>query len=89
MNPNIKIGDIIWSETYKSCGIVLEETENNYGDHSTTDYYVFIFDDVYMSKFKIKPKKDNIVIHNKDLYGKTWCGFKERKRIWDLEEKKL
>lgn len=68
MKPNIKIGDIIWSESYKSCGIILEEA--NYDDHST-DYYVFIFDDVYMSKFRVKPK-DNIVIHNEELYGKTW-----------------
>ena len=71
MKPNIQIGvgDIIWSETYKSFGVILEEA--NYDDHST-DYYVFIFDDVYMmSKFRVKPK-DNIVIHNEDLYGKTW-----------------
>ena len=76
MKPNIQIGDIIWSESYKSLGLILEEyvypsyTPDGYVSEAK-DYYVFIFDDTQLNTYKLKPK-DNIVIHNEGLYGKTW-----------------
>lgn len=70
---NIEIGDIIWSESYKSFGVVLEEWKY---PSEATDYYVYIFDDTQLNTHKIKPK-DNIVIHNGRLYGRTWWKRKE------------
>lgn len=68
MKPNIQIGDIIWSESYKSLGVILEEYEY---PSEAKDYYVFIFDETCLNKMSTKPK-GNIVIHNEGLYGKTW-----------------
>lgn len=68
MKPNIQIGDIIWSESYKSFGVILEEYEY---PSEAKDYYVFIFDETYLNKMSTKPK-DNVVIHNEGLYGNTW-----------------
>ena len=70
MKLDIQIGDIIWSEAWKSFGLVLEEVE--YKDEPT-DYYVFIFDDKGFNGLtpNLKPK-GNIVIHNEDMYGDSW-----------------
>lgn len=68
MKPNIQIGDIIWSESYKSLGLIIEEYVY---PSEGKDFYVFIFDDTQLNTHRLKPK-DNVVIHNEGLYGKTW-----------------